>query len=81
MPPGGPKLLFFVASSTFILLPLKSLPLNHSMAEVAVGGSSYVTVASPFGLPETLSLYIHIFCLPVFLSILITPMDPKKSES
>ena len=41
---------------------------NHSMAEVAVNGSSYVIVASPLSVSVALSLYSQILGPPVFLS-------------
>jgi len=42
--------------------------LNQSIAELAACSSSYVMVASPFGIPVALSRYIHTFGRPVFLS-------------
>lgn len=67
--PPAKKLFFRCANSTFKIVPLNSLPLNQLIAELAVGGSSYVIVTSPFGLPVSLSLYTQIFGLRVFLSI------------
>lgn len=62
------SLFFDSAIKTPIVLPWKSLLLNHSTAATAACGSSYVTVASPFGSLVSLSRYNHIFGLPVRLS-------------
>lgn len=45
------------------------LPSNQSIAALAEGGSSKDTVASPFGLPVSLSVYRFIMGLPVFLLV------------
>lgn len=59
--------------------PRNSVLLNQFTAAVAAWGSSYVMTASPLFSPVTLSLYIQIFGARVLLSILMSPMDPKRS--
>ena len=57
MSPSGTRLRTTGLTYQQVFSYVKSLLLNQLMAALADGGSSYVTVHSPFGTPVILSMY------------------------
>lgn len=80
-PPRLLKSALRVAKETLIGFPENSFPSNQSMAALAEGGSSKDTVASPFSLPVSRSVYRLIMGCPVFLFVLIIPICLKYSAT